>query len=177
MDRRPLLLRPVLWFTLAEPCLCSWFKHWRRSLATNRLALPCRRLWQRGWVEKDLSKCSWLQVERFFLQVLSPHQTTLTTILTWFTRQKAFKWKVVRYWGWSSPTLMFGLVVISPPAHATMSKSSMGMGQPWWTTAVATPHLIHLIPVTSCHQLSLPAVTGWKFSSTQMEEMQRLVGV
>ena len=51
---RALLLRPV--FILAQPCLCSRLNNWSWTLATNRLTLPCRRLWQQRWVVEIWNK-------------------------------------------------------------------------------------------------------------------------
>ena len=48
--RRPLLLRPLSRFTLAQPCLCSKFNNWSWFLAGKRPTLSFRGLWERRWV-------------------------------------------------------------------------------------------------------------------------------
>ena len=53
-------------------------------------------------------------------QVLLPHQTTLANILTTLIRPRPYKWRAVKYWGWSSPTLLFLFVVISTAAHVSL---------------------------------------------------------
>ena len=106
--------------------------------------------------------------------MLSPRQTTPTTTLLTLRRQWRYEWRLGRYWGWSSPDLLFRSVTT---AHATMSRSKTGTGKPWWTRAAATPQFLPLLQVTSCRQSSWPTPTPWRSSSTRIPRTQGLVGV
>ena len=134
----PLLLWPVSRSSLAQSCLCLQLNKWVRTVAANALpTLPCRRLWQQGWVvEIALSK---LNIKDALPQALLPRQTTPANILTILRGLISYKWRRDCSFHCSSPPLTFTNFKIVIVWTAWQSRTVTG--QPWWGRAVAPPCL------------------------------------